>query len=83
MTRKEAELRELDQCVDEFATEMKRKLKRKHRKGFRGWDNVNHIGYIRDALAIHVEAQLNGKEEEVDIANLAMMLWSFNGRKMA
>lgn len=68
-----AELDALDAMVDAFAVAMKAKLRKKWREGQRGWDDRECERGIRNALAWHVE---RGQGQEVDIANLAAMLWN-------
>lgn len=68
-----AELTALDAMVDAFAAEMKKKLHKKWREGQRGWDDRDCEQGIRTALARHVA---RGPGQEVDVANLAAMLWN-------
>lgn len=67
------EVKALDAMVDAFAAEMKMKLHKKWREGQRGWDDPECAEGIRAALASHVA---RGRGQEVDIANLAAMLWN-------
>lgn len=70
-----AEVRALDQLVDAFAAEMKKKLRDQYyRNGYTGWDDRAKEGIIRDSLCQHLD-RLWG--QEVDIANLAAFLWNF------
>jgi hypothetical protein len=66
-------------CVDAFAEAMKEKLNKKRGEGWTGWqENENYAG-IKESLVYH--ATVKGIEgEEVDIANLSMMIWNLNGR---
>lgn len=63
----------LMECVDVFAEEMKKKLRIKRRQGYSGWDNPDLFSDINIMLKSHME---NIDGEEVDIANLAMMIWN-------
>jgi hypothetical protein len=72
-----AEIDALDACVNAFAKEMKRKLKRKYMEGFSGWDKKEYESIITQKL---IEHSVKNRGEEIDIANLSMMLW--NMRKL-
>lgn len=74
-----AEVSAFDALVDAFATEMKKKLHKKWREGQRGWDDRECERGIRNALAWHVE---RGAGQEVDIANLAAMLWNMRSNDL-
>lgn len=69
-----AEFKALDALVDAFAAEMKKKLRVKALQGRGGWDNPEFEDGIRESLERHV---CRGKGQEIDIANLAAMLWNF------
>ena len=71
-----AEFKALDAMVDAFAREMKKKLHAKALEGYSGWDDHECRDDIRAAM---VEHATRGLFQEVDIANLAAMLW--NGRQ--
>jgi hypothetical protein len=73
------EERALDALVDAFAAEMKLKLRRKYwREGYTGWDDRSSRSLIEERLGEHVGRLLRGGEaQEVDVANLAAMLWNF------
>lgn len=44
----------------------------KYKQGLRGWDDVNYESIIRNKLANNVT-----KNDWLDVANLAMMLYNF------
>lgn len=70
----------LMECVDAFAEQMKVKLRKKRAQGFSGWDDENELQYITDIMMQHAEELAEGKNEAVDLANLAMMIWNLTGR---
>jgi hypothetical protein len=63
----------LDAMVDDFAFAMKEKLHRKAEQGRSGWDNPANAAVIRAAMLEHAA---RGPGQEVDVANLAAMLWN-------
>ncbi|CRI66982.1 hypothetical protein THIOKS13320054 [Thiocapsa sp. KS1] len=67
------EISRLNEAVDEFALEMKARLREQAVKGYRGWDDPENYERILDLLVKQAPAS---EGEEVDIANLAMILWS-------
>ena len=69
-----AETDALKALVDAFAVEMKKKLLCKAREGWGGWDNPENKEHIKASLLHHVK--LVG--QEVDVANLAAMLWNMS-----
>lgn len=69
-----AEVQALDALVDAFAIEMKKKLRRKALDGRGGWDEPQYADGIRAAMIEHAN---RGPGQEVDVANLAAMLWNF------
>lgn len=72
------EERALDALVDAFAEAMKAKLRQKYwRDGHTGWDNPCNRQIIVEKLQEHVRREVAGQSQEVDIANLAAMLWNF------
>lgn len=71
-----AEFEALDAMVDAFAREMKKKLHAKALEGRTGWDDPECRDGIREAM---IEHAARGLFQEVDVANLAAMLW--NGRQ--
>lgn len=70
-----AHTRELDEAVDAFAAEMKKRLRDKAAQGFRGWQHAD-----RDELSMRLmnnaaSGIINGDSVSlVDAANLAMMI---------
>ena len=71
------EINRLDQAVDEFALEMKARLREQAIKGYRGWDDPEHYQRIVEMMAKHAAA---AEGKEIDAANLAMILWSLRRR---
>ena len=71
------EINRLDQAVDDFASEMKARLREQAMKGYRGWDDPQNYERIVEMMVNHA-AVCEG--EEVDTANLAMILWSLRRR---
>ena len=70
------EISKLDNAVDDFARAMKEKLHRKALEGFRGWDDPAMFADHRLKIMSLVDHLFTRDEpEEIDIANLAMMLW--------
>ncbi len=70
-----AELDALDAMVDAFAIEMKRKLRSKALAGRSGWDDMTCAPGIRAAMVEHAN---RGPGQEIDVANLAAMLWNMS-----
>lgn len=68
-----AEMNALHALVDAFAAEMKKKLQRKAIAGHSGWDDPACSDNIRASM---IEHALRGKGQEIDVANLAAMLWN-------
>lgn len=68
-----AEFEALDSLVDAFAIEMKTKLRQKALEGKGGWDDPDMVDFLMESLAEHIE---RGTGQEVDIANIAAMLWN-------
>lgn len=66
------ELGHLYDVVDEFSTVMKAKLRQKMLDGRRGWDDPASEDGIERAAMAHLR---RGAGQEVDAANLVMMLW--------
>ena len=66
------EIERLYRAVDEFATEMKARLREQAVKGYRGWDDpVNY----RQMVEMMMKNASVSSGQEVDAANLAMILW--------
>jgi hypothetical protein len=72
------EIARLDQAVDDFASEMKARLREQARKGYRGWDDPENYQRIVEMMVKHAAVAAG---EEVDVANLAMILWSLRRRR--
>ena len=71
------EINRLDQAVDDFASEMKARLREQAMKGYRGWDDPENYQRIVEMMVKHAAV---GEGKEVDAANLAMILWSLRRR---
>ena len=71
------EIDRLNQAVDDFAVEMKARLREQAIKGYHGWDDPAHYQRIVDTMMAHAAA---AEGEEVDAANLAMILWHLRRR---
>ena len=76
-TATQEEIDRLNRAVDAFAGEMKARLREQAMKGYRGWDDPAQ--YERIALMMMQHAAVS-EGEEVDAANLAMILWSLRRR---
>jgi len=72
------EINRLYEAVDAFATEMKARLREQAMKGYRGWDDPEQYERIVEMMMQHVAV---AEGEEVDAANLAMILWSLRRRR--
>jgi hypothetical protein len=72
------EIDRLDHAVDEFASEMKARLREQAIKGYRGWDDPENYERIVELMMKHAAVS---EGEEVDAANLAMILWSLRRRR--
>jgi hypothetical protein len=72
------EIDRLDQAVDDFAAEMKARLREQALKGYRGWDDPAQYERIVEMMMQHAAV---AEGEEVDAANLAMILWSLRRRR--
>jgi len=71
------EINRLDQAVDDFAAEMKARLREQAMKGYRGWDDPENYQRILDMMMKYAAVT---EGEEIDAANLAMILWSMRRR---
>ena len=89
MPSKRAELKKMVETVDRLADAMKRKLRRKFAEGYSGGLHIGNLEIIERTLFEHVE-RLTGRcpscraphsgrdpKQAVDVANIAMMLWTF------
>jgi len=65
----DAEIEELSHLVDMFAKDMKAKLQKKHKEGYRGWDRMDKD----TAIAMLTEHIIKG--DMVDVGNLALFVW--------
>jgi hypothetical protein len=72
------EIARLNRAVDDFASEMKARLREQAIKGYRGWDDPENYQRI---LAMMMQHATVAEGEEVDAANLAMILWSLRRRE--
>lgn len=68
-----AEIKAFEMMVDKFAALMKTKFRHKWRQGRRGWDDPECAEGIGQAMIEHAKRE----GQEVDVANLAAMLWNF------
>jgi hypothetical protein len=73
----EEEKTRLELSVGIFANMMRDKLIKKMEEGYHGWDDRKNFPdeILKTKLRDHVNELMNGKEEEIDIANFCMMLW--------
>ena len=71
------EIARLGRAVDAFAAEMKARLREQAVKGYRGWDDPENYQRIVEMMVKHAAVAVG---EEVDVANLAMILWSLRRR---
>ncbi len=72
------EIERLYEAVDDFATEMKARLREQAVKGYRGWDDPEHYHQIMEMMMKHAAVSSG---QEVDAANLAMILWYLRRRE--
>jgi len=71
------EIDRLYEAVDAFAAEMKARLREQAVKGYRGWDDPANYERIVEML---MRRSAVAEGEEVDTANLAMILWRMRRR---
>jgi hypothetical protein len=76
-TATQDEIDRLNRVVDEFAAEMKARLREQAVKGYRGWDDPEQYERIVEMMMRHAAV---AEGEEVDAANLAIILWSLRRR---
>lgn len=62
----------IDAALDAFTAAMRAKLHAKRMEGYFGWDDPTNSSVIYDMMLDHAN---RGTGQEVDVANLAMMLW--------
>lgn len=67
------EIRALNDCVDDFAVDMRRKLRKKAIEGSSGWDDPWTLS--RAKIIRQIKRHLR-KGDMVDVANLAMFAWN-------
>jgi hypothetical protein len=69
------ELKKINDAVDVFAEMMKAKMKAQAEAGWRGWNDPRNREAVRARLSRATNRiRFEGLPEEVDLANLAMML---------
>ena len=66
------EIDRLNRVVDDFASEMKARLREQAIKGYRGWDDPDYYQKITEMMMQHASVTPG---QEIDAANLAMILW--------
>ena len=66
------EIDRLNRVVDDFSAEMKDRLREQAIKGYRGWDDPAYYLQISEMMIQHASVSSG---QEVDAANLAMILW--------
>ena len=71
------EIERLSRVVDDFTEEMKARLREQAIKGYRGWDDPENYRQILAMMMEHASVSLG---QEVDAANLAMILWYLRRR---
>ena len=71
------EIERLNRVVDDFAIEMKARLREQAIKGCRGWDDPAYYQQITEMMMEHASVSSG---QEVDAANLAMILWYLRQR---
>lgn len=76
----EQEIVRLNEAVGVFAEAMKTKLAQKAREGWTGWDDEASADKIYTTMLAHAAGIPLAKDQEVDIANLAMMLWHLDAK---
>ena len=71
-----SEQKELEEAVDKFAAEMKRRLDSKRKQGWRGWRTPYGVN-MPDRLLRNASRGvfMEDKTSLIDTANLAMFLW--------
>ena len=72
------EIERLYKTVDNFAAEMKERLREQAIKGYRGWDDPEYYHQIMEMMIKHAAVSSG---QEVDTANLAMILWHLRQRE--
>lgn len=72
------EIERLNQAVDDFATEMKVRLREQAIKGYRGWDDPEYYQQVTEMMLKNASVSSG---QEVDAANLSMILWYLRKRE--
>ena len=72
------EIQRLNRAVDDFAGEMKARLREQAIKGYRGWDDPENYRRICEMMIEHASVSSG---QEVDAGNLAMILWHLRKRE--
>ena len=70
--------RNLMRMVDEFAKEMKRKLRKKSRAGWYGWKDTGD--HWPDQCRAKLAAHIVNDGDPIDVANFAAFLWNLGER---
>ena len=73
----EEEIRRFNRAVDDFAAEMKARLREQAIKCYRGWDDPTNYRRICDMMMEHASVSSG---QEVNAGNLAMILWYLRKR---
>lgn len=79
----ETETHRLEVAVDEFAHEMKARLRQKACEGRTGWDDPANAQEIWTTMLANAAATPLARGHEADIANFAMMLWQLSRKQAA
>ena len=70
-----SEISELEKAVDDFATEMKARLRVKAKQGWRGWRYIGCAGLcFRMVKNAEKAAKKDDRKSLIDVANLAMII---------
>ncbi|MGH8548592.1 MAG: hypothetical protein ACRERU_08340 [Methylococcales bacterium] len=72
------EIKRLNRVVEAFAIEMKARLREQAIRGCRGWDDPASYLRITEMMLEHAAVSPG---QEVDVANLAMILWYLRRRQ--
>ena len=71
--------KKLNQVFDEFTTKMKKRLNKKERDGFTGWDYKTLSSEFIERAIRKLNNPLADEKDFVDVANLAMFLAHIKG----
>ena len=71
--------KKLNQVFDEFTTKMKKRLNKKERDGFTGWDYKALSSEFIERAIRKLNNPLADEKDFVDVANLAMFLAHIKG----